>query len=113
MSMAIEVLQYARTLLERPDGWTQGVGARDASGEPVSPYDPRACRFCLFGALERAGKVVGDRDALHAAYALVCAVLGFRFPSESLFLIDWNDIPGRSQRDILELLDRAIARARS
>ncbi len=35
-------------------GWTKGTYAKDANGKDVGPSDPRACRWCLDGAIQAA-----------------------------------------------------------
>ena len=76
-----DLLVEARTLIARPEAWTQGAGARDADGEPVGVEHQDAVSWCATGALncamyrhldslevppplqharERAGKILTD-----------------------------------------------------
>jgi hypothetical protein len=64
----LEILTQARELLSDPTKWTQHAMARDANGddkpishlysehpywEGISGYDPVACSWCAFGAIEK------------------------------------------------------------
>ena len=46
-----DLLVEARTLISRPEAWTQGAGARDAQGEPVGVEHEDAVSWCATGAL--------------------------------------------------------------
>ena len=48
---ALDVLKKARTRIEKPDRWCQGVSAQRSDGGLVDPNDPTACRWCAIGAL--------------------------------------------------------------
>ena len=52
-------LAALKELLSDPDRWTQGAMARDIDGYEVRPSNPRACRFCLVGAMWR---IVGSES---------------------------------------------------
>lgn len=45
---------YALWLIGTASKWTRNTNARDDMGARVSVADPNACRFCSFGALEKA-----------------------------------------------------------
>ena len=45
------LLVEARTLIARPEAWTQGAAARDADGEPVGVEHEDASSWCATGAL--------------------------------------------------------------
>ena len=108
MASAIEILQHAKALLERPDRWCQGARARDIEGAPVSPYSPRARSFCILGALERGSAAhEWDMDALREAHALVRNVVYEWYPGVRLLCV-WNDAPHRHRLDVLDVLTRAI-----
>ena len=76
-----DLLVEARTLIARPEAWTQGAAARDDEGEPVGVEHEDAVSWCATGALncamyrhadsldvatplqrarERAGKILTD-----------------------------------------------------
>lgn len=46
-----DLLVEARTLIARPEAWTQGTAARDADGEPVGVEHEDAVSWCATGAL--------------------------------------------------------------
>ena len=46
-----DLLVEARTLIARPEAWTQGAAARDAEGEPVGVEHEDAVSWCATGAL--------------------------------------------------------------
>lgn len=47
-----DLLVEARTLIARPEAWTQGAAARDAEGEPVGVEHEDAVSWCATGALD-------------------------------------------------------------
>ena len=48
---ARDILVEARTLIARPEAWTQGTGARDAEGEPIGVEHEDAVSWCATGAI--------------------------------------------------------------
>ncbi len=46
-----DLLAEARTLIARPEAWTQGAAARDADGEPVGLEHEDAVSWCATGAI--------------------------------------------------------------
>ena len=101
----LTVLQKSRGYLAR--GWTRHRSAVDAAGNACPTESARACQWCLTGAMKRAAYDLGlgladpmvlreARDALHDQMPKLSA------------LTFWNDEPHRTQRDVLDLLDRAI-----
>ena len=81
-------------------GWTQGARARDIHGMTVLAVSPDAVSWCLTGALS-ASDLVTERDL-------------FRMRRECRGLVgdgltDWNDDPGRTQAEVVELLERVEA----
>lgn len=96
-----EALVAARELLTPEGAWTQGAFARvGRGGNPIGPAEPRAKCFCIVGALKR----VCPWEASLAFRALERAI-GVR-PGD---VVNWNDTPGRTQAEVLEVLDKAIA----
>ncbi len=94
----IEILHAARALIAR--GWTQHTFALDENGLVVKPTMKAKC-FCIGGAF----RALGDcGDWARARCTLKECLPGY--PP----LVDWNDVPGRTQADVLELFDRAIAK---
>lgn len=99
----VEVLQKARALLEK--GWCQGVAARTDKGTSVSPRNRHATSFCVYGSLCCAG--YEENMDLHAA---IDDIMFGRLEVYSFGA--WNDAPGRTQEEVLTLMDRAIDLAR-
>lgn len=98
----VEVLKKARALLEK--GWCQGHYAIGESGREVDAMSKSARCFCIDGALIRAN---GTDSEYIATAAIVRAALG----KAAFSPIGWNDAPGRTQSEVLDLMDRAIALA--
>ena len=93
-----EVLLRAREYIKR--GWCQGAHARDAFGNSVLITSPE-CRFvCLEGAL-----YLGCCDESEPYSETKLQV-------QKLFdmghIGTWNDAPGRTQEEVLTLLDDTI-----
>ncbi len=95
----VDGLKKVREILA--NGWTQEASARDAEGEPLFSTDPRACSFCILGAVWRA---VGYENQMESrlVYALRNAI------GEDAKLVSYNDTPGRTQDEMLALVDKAI-----
>jgi hypothetical protein len=97
MSIA-QVLTEARKLIAQ--GWTQGEYKRVINGVEC---------WCISGAMGQASPDYKPRDLAFAAlfYALGDDDL---YLSSSSNLTEWNDTPGRTQEEVLALIDRAIAK---
>jgi|SRR6185312_3354308 len=80
-------------------GWTQDTDARDCHGKPVRHDSCAACRWSLYGALLRA--------APSTLYAW--RVLNKCWPNRSGGAIAWNDAPGRTQAEVVALLEQVAA----
>lgn len=75
-------------------GFCKHSFARRFDGTPCSNSDPDAASFCIIGSLIGSG---------------VNETINFlRSLSGSDSLTSWNDAPGRTQDEVLELLDKAI-----
>lgn len=96
----IITLRRTRKLLTPREAWTQGDLALDADGNSVSPDDDRACSWCLLGATEHVA--INYHLSLSADIALG-ATLGADVD-------EWNDAPERKHAEVLDLIDRTIAR---
>lgn len=105
---AASVLRAAADLIEPKGRWTQGAGARGASGEPVTAMggadsDLAVC-WCAWAAMWRAnGSIYGPR--LRSAERFLRKVTGCDF------IDDWNDAPERTQAEVVEALRKAAALA--
>lgn len=76
--------------------------------------------FCAYGAIRQAARELGPAalldDALReAAQALPepWRRMPSRLASGGASLVDWNDAPGRTQQEVLDLFDRAITEAKN
>ena len=98
-------LQRARDLLAKPASWTQGAAFRNKHGLPVAVYGrPAACKFAVSRSL---------RGALHVAEAGPNAIgLVLYVIHDYSTLREWNDAPGRTHAEVLDVLDRAIRLAK-
>ncbi len=96
-----ELLHEAGVLVAA--GWCQGAEAETARGDPVEVEDEAAARWSLLGALQAAAlcddgtRIQDVGDAVAAIAELIVD------PS----LAHWNDVTGRTQHDVSELLAQA------
>jgi hypothetical protein len=95
---AVNELRAVRAIVADPAHWTQGAYAKDSIGLQVTPQSNQAVCFCLAGALHKA-------KANYMAGRFVENLTGIGD------IIDWNDAPGRTHDQVLDLLDRAILAA--
>ncbi len=94
-----EVLVATRDLIQK--GWTQNVYARDANGRMVPYGGPGAVCWCLSGALHTV--TLGNPNVrFMEAHAAIKAVIGWP-------MAPWNDQPERTQQDVLDAIDKALA----
>lgn len=95
---ALEGLKAARAKVAH--GWCQDVHARDENGIKVPPSSDLAVRWCVDGAFLSAAK--GNANA-------VLAFLRAVGDSSIDSIVQWNDVVGRTQAEVLAVFDRAIA----
>lgn len=94
------VLRDAKGFLSHPGAWIQRDNAKDHGNNSVGLSSPCAIRFDAYGAMRRAADIHGaDFETLR----LFDRVNGIRHRA------GWNDAPERTQKDVLEAFDRAIA----
>lgn len=96
----LNILLGVRDLLSVPERWTQGVGARDASGEFVDFNDPSIVCRCLYIA-------AATFCSGYAQEKAVAKALNFVNSGE---MIAWNDDPTRTHTEVLTRIDQAIQR---
>lgn len=99
-------LVAVRDLLSPEGAWTQGAYARDGERQAIiSADDPAAVCWCIDGAIDR---VIGYRHhecrADRAGQAISKAAGAGK--------VGWNDTPGRTQAEVIAMLDRAIEAAK-
>lgn len=100
-------LRAARALLVRR-GWTQGCMGRTASGDPIlytGYLHDLAASLCMGGACAVVAPLCEENDRYFFATQALREAAG----TEAL--ANWNDAPGRTLDEVLELFDRAISRA--
>jgi hypothetical protein len=97
----IDILKRARSLIEKPERWTQGAAARKECGDTCNAADIRAVCFCALGAIERALADVGVvGDVARRTRAMIGPTHGS--------VVMWNDAPERTHAEVLASFDAAI-----
>lgn len=104
---ALAILERADEILADESKWTRGMCARDAGGLWVELSSPRACKWCLFGALERAARAFGLRTTPGSVFDAVYPHTGNRTLGE------FNDATRTTFSDIKRVLAAAIGDLRS
>ena len=113
---ALEILEKTRSLIEKPENWTQDVGARNALGEETYFEASDATCWCLTASIYKIGSALEPpkqpvRDAINV---LEQAIDSKDFPlshGEDEFSVQWfND--NHTHDDILATLDKAIELAK-
>lgn len=94
-----EELTAVRKLIEQ--GWTQGHYARNAEGDVADLMDNDACTFCLRGAIYR---VTGYDEGKYLPIIQLLNSRVYSFPG----IINWNDAPGRTKAEVLDLIDETL-----
>jgi hypothetical protein len=81
-------------------GWTQEAYARNKAGNSVGSHSPNAVSWCLYGAL-----VAAYPD--DAEWIKVYNKVLFQIQKKSPYDIPaaWNDRPGRTQAEVILLLE--------
>lgn len=98
---AEDILRRVRRHVEQ--GWCQDSWALDADANRVYPDDPVAVAWCLLGAWAAVESQIGGSRADVSQY--IYAALP---PHAKNSMTVYNDEPGRTQAEIVALLDRAI-----
>jgi hypothetical protein len=107
--LSSEILNSAADLLEQKE-WLQDYLARDHKGAIVQPEDPRACAFCMLGAIwhftftEIDGQLI--KNDTQAAKDAVSRVLGFEL-NDNGQLAMYNDALARSKEEVIATLREA------
>lgn len=102
---AAQILENAGLVLSLPEWWTQGVSARDKSGNVTGSLADGACCFCAVGA------IVAQRESLvdmttRTAQNWLDSYCKYR-------QVDFNDTPGRTNTEVASLLLDAADELRS
>lgn len=129
----VELLAQARELITEPGAWVQGAFARDEKGYAVDSTSPAACAWCTVGALRAvtmAGLPASDEDnkVYHARSAIAARGVAVKDMRPAVAWLreaaglgavaggsggvsDWNDAPSTTHDQVLDVFDRAIAKA--
>ena len=111
-----KILTKARELISEPDRWVKGAYSLDKYFNHVHRNAPEACRWCLSGSIEAATEMLAvstrsdiflylSKEYMEAKRVLLKMSDLDGFPSIS----QWNDHPDRTHKEVIDLLDRAIA----
>lgn len=107
-----EVLVAARWILDNV-GWCQGHSMVDAAGNPLDTYQgadmKKAVALCSAGAVNVVNVGVKWNLISDAIYAL--SVAGSP-QGQHTSIVQWNDAPGRTKKEVLDLFDSAIAKCK-
>lgn len=98
------ILRKAYALIQDESCWTREAHARDASGRCVKPYDPRAVRWCIEGAVAIS---CNPAAILPPFFMVLLDKIAEELGYESVGLL--ND--GAYHRTVLYVLEEAIVRA--
>lgn len=104
MKQVVEDLKKARALVDTPEKWCKGTGARNAAENPVSVLSPEAVSRSLVGAY---GAVCGF-GGNEREFNVICALLSVLEDGSPLYL--WNDAPERTHAEVMSAFDAAIKR---
>jgi hypothetical protein len=99
--MPAEALGAVRKRIER--GWSQEADARDGSGKAVAMVGESAEAWSVLGAFALAATDGIPINHIHGALRALADV------TQANSLKEWNDAPLRTQQDVLDALDAAIA----
>ena len=108
------VIEGARACVARRGSWTRFMLAATSRAEECDPTDPRARRFCAYGALVRAAHdLTGDPEAAgELAGRAAIWITGCETAEEAFGRIATiNDgAPFAARQEILRLFDEGLAR---
>lgn len=106
-SQVVAVLEKARVLIKK--GWTQGRYAADKNNQTTPFYTNEASKFCVLGALSRAGMEIYITPYDEKA---VENIIRNCLPSNSVGLASYNDEPKRKKSEMVALLTKAIEKVK-
>jgi hypothetical protein len=90
-------------------GWTQCADARARDGTSVAAWSPLAASWSLLGALVAAYSSRAADDEERALAALIEACRRLAQVLDTYDLDAWNNAPVRTQADVADALERALA----
>ena len=113
--------------LADPTSWATHQMARTANGERTTPESPDARSFCAYGALRvEAFRLVAPTDlasrggafklaeqaSKHLGLAVVKRGAKTYARDAPRTVMEWNDAPGRTHRDVIDAYERAMKTTR-
>jgi hypothetical protein len=112
MSQLLDDLKAVRWLLNDRSSWTKNASARDKNSKEVPADHPRACRWCLGGAALYITYGTERKIYLNRLIPLL-NTLREHLPWPISVIPEFNDNRATKHRDVLALLDTAIAQEES
>lgn len=111
-----QVIERARDLVADRGTWTSHALARRANSEACQPTDPRAVRFCAFGALVRAAYDLTNsgEQAQRLADLAAAELVGTKAPERAymdLYCINDGGSRSSARKAVLGLFEKALDRA--
>lgn len=100
----LNLLHQVRDRIFSPLAFCRYAPAVDQNGRYVHPKDPKACKWCLLGAV--GAEFQGDWKLHRAAVGILWDVTRARGIQN---IAHWIDSPSVEHSDVLEVLDEAIA----
>jgi hypothetical protein len=97
MFTELEIVERCLLMFSKPGRWTQKTLARDRQGKPVPVFSNEARAFDIEGCIRRAA---GKDD--RGAYARFAPKIKGQLAKHPF---DWNDQSGRSQKDVVRMLE--------
>ena len=101
MLSTIEILKKARELISK--GWCQKAPARTKRGAWCQPSSDHADKFCIIGAIDKICFM--GRPTLEATHLYLNT---HEILEKYCHPTAWNDEPGRTKKQVLNLLDNII-----
>ena len=105
-----EILGQTRALLSPPQSWSQHSWAYDQTDARVPLQSKTACSWCLEGAIRRVA-IRGKASEADLDRALALIRDQIQVPGNYPTIQGWNDRPRTTHREVLFVLDKAIASA--
>jgi hypothetical protein len=106
----VEILTKARDLLSKEGAWGQGYFAKTKKGKLVESRSKRAATFCMLGAIQRfdnEGQFRLWSPEWYMAKKYVASAIRTSIDN----IASWNDKPKRTQEQVINAFDKAIAKA--
>ena len=107
MSETTRILKHARSLVRR--GWCQSADARNKTNRSVNYLSPKAVKFCISGALDRAATQI-EGHISGKAHRLLRKGIPIKYRTY-VGVIAYNDHFCKSRKQALEVFNRAIQKA--